>query len=416
MSLLRLLPLALLLAVSLPAQEAVAIKAGKVLTMAGAPLTDAVILIENGRIAKIGTALDPSWNARLIDASDKTVAPTWILAHTAGGIAGGASENLANVPYLTVEDGVDPASDFFEDALRNGIGTIHVMPGDRTLIGGRGLIVRPVGRTVADMTVGKGGLKLSLDAGDGSRIAHIGKLRRALEDVQTYQRDLERRRAEFDQAKAAGATKDAAFTEEADSERKPVIALLEGKSTAFLYVPSAAEMTEALLIRTRHGFPTVLVLGGKCHPALRALSRQETPVVLDPDLEVWDTDPETEEETLVCPAARCFELGVPFALSIGTNGAQRFPWWQMATAIRHGVDRRTALAAMTTVPARLLGLEADLGSLEQGKIANLQILTGDPLAATTWVDTVLIEGQVVYERAKDRRLRHLFGRDDNDGR
>ena len=48
-----------------------------------------------------------------------------------------------------------------------------------------------------------------------------------------------------------------------------------------------------------------------------------------------------------------------------------------------------------------------------GKTANLQILTGDPLKATTWVETVLLDGEVVYERDKDQRLQHLFGKDKN---
>jgi imidazolonepropionase-like amidohydrolase len=102
---------------------------------------------------------------------------------------------------------------------------------------------------------------------------------------------------------------------------------------------------------------------------------------------------------------------VPFALDVSTgqSGPDRYPWWQMATLIRNGVDRQTALAAFTTVPAKILGLDGELGSLAPGKRASLQILTGDPLAATTWVDAVLVDGELVYERSKDPRLQYLFG-------
>ena len=68
---------------------------------------------------------------------------------------------------------------------------------------------------------------------------------------------------------------------------------------------------------------------------------------------------------------------------------------------------------MTITPAAILGLEDQFGSVEEGKIANLQILTGDPLQATTWVETVLLEGKVVYERSEDPRLKYLFGKDIN---
>ena len=75
------------------------------------------------------------------------------------------------------------------------------------------------------------------------------------------------------------------------------------------------------------------------------------------------------------------------------------------------MDRQTALEALTITPAKILGLQDQLGSIEAGKTANLQILTGDPLQATTWVDTVLLEGEVVYERSTDPRLKYLFGKD-----
>ena len=64
------------------------------------------------------------------------------------------------------------------------------------------------------------------------------------------------------------------------------------------------------------------------------------------------------------------------------------------------------------MPARLLGLDNQLGTLEAGKLGNVQILTGDPMQATTWVDTVVLEGDVVYERNDDPRLKFLFEADE----
>ena len=80
-----------------------------------------------------------------------------------------------------------------------------------------------------------------------------------------------------------------------------------------------------------------------------------------------------------------------------------------SSMVRHGADPATAMRALTTVPARILGVDAEFGSIEVGKVANLQVLTGSPLAATTWVETVLLEGEVAYERSKDQRLQLLFG-------
>ncbi len=130
-------------------------------------------------------------------------------------------------------------------------------------------------------------------------------------------------------------------------------------------------------------------------------------------MEFYETDEETDEEERIC-TARVFAMqGVDAAYSVSESvtGNRRYPWWQMATAVRHGVERQTSLRALTITPATILGLEDQFGSIEEGKIANLQILTGDPLQATTWVETVLLEGKVVYERSKDPRLKYLFGKD-----
>ena len=399
----------------LPAQQNLAIKAGRLITITGKEIENALILIENGKIKSIDTGADVPWEAKVIDASKKVVMPTFVLAHTSSGMSSG-NENMANVPYLTVQDAIDPASGFFEEALRNGIGTIHVIPGNKTLLGGTGMIVKPYGKTVEEMAVrAHTGLKMSLQS-SGSRMLQIHKMRRALEDIKDYIADYERRKKEFEQEKAAGATKKKEFEEKIDEKKKPVVDLLQGKATAFFYVPSTPELYEAVRLITKYKLKVVLVLGPRCHKSADYLAKGKIPIVLDASMEYEETDRDTDETTTHCPAALFSKAGKSYALSVSgsTSGMQRYPWWQMATAIRNGVSRDEALAAMTIEPARILGIDKEVGSIEIGKTANLQILTGDPLKATTWVETVLIDGEVVYERSKDKRLQHLFGRSESD--
>ena len=396
------------------AQDLVAVRAGKVLTGTGATMENAVVLIENGRITAVGSDIEVPWNAKVIDATGKIVAPTYVLAHTPGGLSGG-NEMMQNVPFLTVQDSIDPSSLFFEEALRNGIGTAHVIPGNATLIGGQGMVVRPFGKTVEDMTVvDRGGIKLSLASGrGGSRMAQMRKLRNALDEAVRLRADLARKKEEFDAEKAAGAiAEDKDFEEKADKTKQPVIDLVEQKITGFLYVPSAAEVPEVARMVEKYGVRLVLVLGPRCYKAADQLRELNLPIVLDENaIEYTERDPETGEETVVCQAKILADAGIEFAIGVSESGrsAERYPWWQMATMVRHGVDPATAMRALTTVPARILGVDAEFGSIEVGKVANLQVLTGSPLAATTWVETVLLEGEVAYERSKDQRLQLLFG-------
>jgi|GEM_PF-630639 len=105
------------------------------------------------------------------------------------------------------------------------------------------------------------------------------------------------------------------------------------------------------------------------------------------------------------------KAGVPFALgtlgnSISTVGLAGRDLTSLpieaAFAVRGGASEATALAALTIVPARMLGIDDRVGSIEEGKDADLLILDGPPLDYRTYVETAIVNGKVRYERAKDR--------------
>ena len=56
-----------------------------------------------------------------------------------------------------------------------------------------------------------------------------------------------------------------------------------------------------------------------------------------------------------------------------------------------------------------------LGSLEVGKIANVLVLSGDPLDFNSWVEKVYIDGILAYDRKKDVRLKTLIGEEKEEG-
>jgi len=107
------------------------------------------------------------------------------------------------------------------------------------------------------------------------------------------------------------------------------------------------------------------------------------------------------------------QTGIPFALAALSNAMSldgiagrdlsSLPL-EAAFAVRGGASERAALAALTIAPARMLGLEKRIGSIEVGKDADILLLDGSPLDYRTYVETALVNGRVVYKRSEVRVL------------
>jgi imidazolonepropionase-like amidohydrolase len=89
------------------------------------------------------------------------------------------------------------------------------------------------------------------------------------------------------------------------------------------------------------------------------------------------------------------KLCVAFHTS-ATSGTQYLPM-NAAYAVRYGMDEEEAFRAITIYPAKLLGVDDRIGSVEQGKDADLVILSGGPFDFRSRVEKVIVNGKIVYE-------------------
>ena len=179
--------------------------------------------------------------------------------------------------------------------------------------------------------------------------------------------------------------------------------------TVYMYCGSPAEVHTALTIARENGFlhRMVFVLGSGCFKAADEIAAANVPVILSRTLVHTERDPITEEETLTFEAKIFQDKGVTFALTSSNSGLESL-WYQAALCVGQGMDRKAALAAITTSPAKILGLENRVGTIKPGADANVVLYTGDPLSVTSHVNLVFIDGKQVYDRSKDARLRHLM--------
>ena len=221
--------------------------------------------------------------------------------------------------------------------------------------------------------------------------------------------DLKDYLEEYEQKKADAEEEKKPFDEEIDVTKQSMVDLLNKKLTAFIYCNRAAYVPKALEIQKTHGLKTVLVLGPDCYKAVGLIAKSELPVVLDSQLIIWETNEQTNEEEMKVIPMIFYKAGVKFAFQTDTSQyGSRYPWYQAATAVKYGMDRQEALKSITLYPAQFIGVDNRLGSIETGKEATMIFLTGDPLDAQSWVDQVMIAGEIVYEKAKDERLKKLL--------
>jgi imidazolonepropionase-like amidohydrolase len=136
------------------------------------------------------------------------------------------------------------------------------------------------------------------------------------------------------------------------------------------------------------------------------LAERRVPVILGPvttqpsHFEVWNA---VEENAAVLARA-----GVPFALQTGSAHYLRKLPQEAAVGVAYGLPREAALRAVTLGAAETLGIAAERGSLDPGKVANVVLLDGEPLEPRTRVAAVFIRGREVPLASRQTELRDRF--------
>ncbi len=122
-----------------------AVRAGKVITSAGPPITDGVILVADGKIQAVGTAaeIDVPADYTLLDCSQQFAMPGLIDAHSHVGGSGDINEMVYQTnPELRIWDQIIPHNDRLKRAVAGGVTTVCFIPGSGTNMGGWGALMK----------------------------------------------------------------------------------------------------------------------------------------------------------------------------------------------------------------------------------------------------------------------------------
>ncbi len=435
-----------LLAAALPGQDgSIAVRAGKAVLADGSVLENVTLVVQNGRVTAFGAGeVEVPFDVLLQEMPAATLFPGFLEAHTSGGLDR-PNENIPIAPFLDVRDSIDPVSFYFEDALRQGTLAMGVIPGNETVLGGRGRVVAPYGMTVEDMTLDANlGSKLAFGPKRGwSRSSQLSELREAVAGLDRSLREMGRRLADGKEAKADA---DRLLTEEERKKKKKpdnewnrvesvvtygedfpgkklisnqdlddgqyaLVRILNGEERLWVWAPTATDVSnaKAWLAERKLLAQTVFVVTSAAWKAADLLEGAGLGVVLDGDPWHTERDPVTWKEVRTFAPAKFLEHHVLFALSSdpGRVGPDRLGY-QAALCVREGLPRGDALAAVTSTPAKFWGLEKRLATFEAGADGSFLIMSGDPLAADSLVLEGWIRGVKAYDRATDKRLQRLL--------
>jgi len=388
--------------------QVIAVKAKKIYTVIHGVIENGVILISDGKIEAVGADVEIPWNAEVVDFSQKVIVPGLVEAHAARGY-NVANETNPLTPFVTVLDSVDTSHDAFKTALRDGVTTLCIMPGNNTILGGKGIIVKPVGLVVEDMVlVPDSGMKISVvGTGSQTRMGVMAQLRRYFNEAKEYMEKREKEASKEEEKKMVSTP--GSFRSPEYVKYESVADLLRGRYKAFVYCESPSDVMRAQKLAKKYDFPSIYIMGPECYKAAEFIQKNKLKVVLDPEVVYFEKDPVTEKISKVEVAKVFHDKGVEFALQSAPEKIHtRSLFYQAMRVMGSGLSAEDILKAITLIPAQILDVDSLVGSLDKGKLANFVVLNREPFSLSTKVEFVYIEGKQVYDRDKDEQLKKLM--------
>lgn len=184
-------------------------------------------------------------------------------------------------------------------------------------------------------------------------------------------------------------------TEDFDPTREVLAKVLSGELPWCQHCHRADDIATAVRLSEEFGYRLVVNHGTEAHLIASYLAERDIPVVIGP-LFTSRSKVEVRRRSLANPG-KLHDAGVTIAITTDHPVVSiDFLVHQVSLAVKEGLDRDEALRTITINPARMLGLDDRVGSIEKGKDADLVVWSGDPLDVFSRAERVWIEGRSVY--------------------
>ncbi|HEX6371601.1 MAG TPA: amidohydrolase family protein [Longimicrobium sp.] len=378
-----------------------AFRGATLIPISGAPIPNGVLVVQGGKITAVGgpeTAIPAG--AVVHDATGKTIMPGLVDTHShIGGGDGGDRSNPMH-PSVRILDAIDARDEGIQKAQAGGITTVNVMPGSGHLMSGQTAYLKlRDGTDIYDLLLCSdvlreicGGMKMANGTNPRGEAPFPGTRGRAASIVrERFVRAQEYR----EKIRTAGG---ADRVTPRDLELEALAEVLDGRRVVHFHTHRADDILTALRLSREFGFRIVLQHVSEAYKVADEIAASGAPasiIVLDSPggkleaLEFSNVNGRALEQAGVLTA---------FHTDDGITDS-RFFLRSAGFGVRAGMSRERALEAMTIAGARMMGVEARVGTLEAGKDADFIVLSGDPLSVYTHVEQTWVEGTKVFDLA-----------------
>ncbi len=402
-TLLALLSLGLLSVTALQA-EVTAIRASKIFTGAGAPIENGVILINGDKITDVGQKVSIPAGAKVIEVKG-VVTPGWINAGSTEGIQGRLAEEVEEVtPEIRVLDSLDLDSRNFKSALKEGITTVAISPGERNVIGGLGAIVRTKPQSLRKMVVND---QAFLSVSMVLSAAYSNRSMRGAAPYSIYYRIPTTRmgtvfliRRAFTEAKTYSDSKKITLPQIgsltpflSQEGRDILLACTQGKRKVRIRADYKQEIRSAIMMAKEFGLSLTIEGALEAAQLIPEIKESKTQLLIRPGAYFETFSKEDPSQFLDLPKALT-KAKIPFAFSTTNWGSSASLRTGLRMDVRFGLSENDAINAVTSQAAKILGIDSKVGSIAKGKNADLVAFTDSPFSITSQVDWVMVDGKV----------------------
>ena len=409
-----------------PAQT-ILIRNATVMTVTKGTLQNGSVLIENGKISAIGKNLSAPADATVVDASGKYLIPGIIDCHSHTAVEGGVNEGtVSDSSMVNIRDVLNPSDINIYRALAGGLTVSNVLHGSANAIGGQTVVIKlRWGKTAQEMLFegATPGIKFALGenpkrAGEpqqgflaqgataperrypGTRLGVEEVIRQSFIEAKAYQAEWK----EYNEKVAKG---EHPIPPRKDLRLDPLVEVLEGKRYVHAHCYRAYEILMLIRVADEMGFKIRTfqhVLEG--YKVAKEIAAHGAGASTFSDwwsykIEAFDATPYN--------AAVMAKKGVVVSLNSDSDELQRHLNLEAAKTMRYGgLSENEALAMVTINPAKQLGIDDKVGSIEVGKSADLVLFDKHPLSGFSKPEKVWIDGHQYFDRDKDLETRPEF--------